>query len=139
MPAISEIWTFENWLNFSLFFFFSSKCKICHKMQTCYLIALKFGMQKGGMVYHGTKFHCNTINDHKVIANHSWKMAFWKWLHMFLWLVAIHFLWSNCSVFNCFEWSRDILFISGCFFFGWTAMLSRLCCSSTFFSSLWGF
>jgi len=63
-------------LFFCLFFFFLSNNKNCHKMQTRYLIVLKFGTQQDSVSAHrGIKFGCNTVNGHKVINNYSQKIA----------------------------------------------------------------
>jgi len=62
-------------LVFFLFFFFLSNNKSCHKMQTHYLIILKFGTQQNGVRAHcGIKFGRNNVNGHKVINNYSWKI-----------------------------------------------------------------
>jgi len=43
-------------------------------VETDYLIALKFGTQKGGVKAHiGTKFGYNKINTRKVICNYLQK------------------------------------------------------------------
>ena len=44
-------------------------------MQTLYLIALKFGTQKGGIKAHlGTNFSWNTINKQRVMSDYSRKI-----------------------------------------------------------------
>ena len=66
--SVPVICDFKNWLSFLVFsflffFLFSHTYKNCHKTRMPYLIALKFGTQKGGIKVHlGTNFGWNTIN-----------------------------------------------------------------------------
>jgi len=61
---------------FFLFFFLFSRCKSFCKTQKHYLIVLKFGTLKARIKVHpDTKFHCNTINSHKVINYYSQKIT----------------------------------------------------------------
>jgi len=61
---------------FLCWFFFLLRCKSFHKIEICYLIALKFGAQKGSILtHHNTKLGCNSINSHEVINDYSQKIA----------------------------------------------------------------
>jgi len=54
------------------FFFFLSWYESYPKVETSNLIALKFGVHKGGVRAHlGTKFGYNAINAHEVICYYS--------------------------------------------------------------------
>jgi len=67
-------WMVENLLNF--FFLLFLKVWKLQKNAMCYLIALKFGTQKGKIRLHpDTQFGCNTINSHKVVNNYSRKIT----------------------------------------------------------------
>ena len=80
--SVPEICDFINWLSFLVFFFFSCffllshTYKNCYKTRTSYLIALKFGIRKGGLKAHlGTNFGWNMINRQRVMSNYSRKIT----------------------------------------------------------------
>ena len=76
LQKLAQFLRFFFFFFFLFFFFLSHTYKNCYKTRTPYLIALKFGTQKGDIKEHlGTNFGWNTINRQSVMSDYSRKIT----------------------------------------------------------------